>query len=128
MNNEAFNKIAYGLYVLTAKEGKHNGYIINTIMQVASSPDAIATARSKTNFTHDIILETHAYNSHYIHVNTKQNTIENKTGYIFKSCANIYKGETLPLDIICPICKNEAADLKKKNNRPEWNYSINYKL
>ena len=39
MNKEAMYKLSYGLFVLTAKEGKKdNGCIINTAIQAASAP------------------------------------------------------------------------------------------
>ena len=59
MNNSAFNNIQYGLFVLTATEnGKHNGCIINTAMQVTNTPNRIAVTVNKENFTHDMIART----------------------------------------------------------------------
>lgn len=63
MNNEVMNRISYGLYVLTAKEGeKHNGCIINTLQQVANDPLRISIAVSKANYTHDMVLRTGEFN------------------------------------------------------------------
>ena len=56
MDNKALYKIGYGLYVLTAKaNGKDNGCIINTAIQVTSSPCNISITVNKQNFTHDLI-------------------------------------------------------------------------
>ena len=45
MDNKAMFKIGYGLYVLTASDnGKDNGCIINTAMQVTSTPNQIGRA------------------------------------------------------------------------------------
>lgn len=56
-------KLTYGLFVLTAKEGgKDNGCIINTAMQITSSPKRIAIAVNKKNFTHDMVLRTGVFN------------------------------------------------------------------
>ncbi len=63
MDNKAMYDIGYGLYVLTAKDGeKVNGCIINTAVQVTSSPNRISIAVNKQNLTHDMILKTNAFN------------------------------------------------------------------
>ncbi|MCQ2819834.1 MAG: flavin reductase [archaeon] len=36
-----------------------------------------------------------------------------ETGYVCKVCGYVYKGETLPNDYICPICKHCADDFEK---------------
>ena len=57
MDNSALYKLTYGLFLLTAwEDGKDNGCIINTAMQVASNPTRISFAVQKTNLTHDMIL------------------------------------------------------------------------
>jgi flavin reductase (DIM6/NTAB) family NADH-FMN oxidoreductase RutF len=59
----AMHRLSYGLFVVTTKDGnKLNGCITNTAIQVASDPDKIAVAVNKTNFSHDMILNTGAYN------------------------------------------------------------------
>jgi len=59
----AMFKFSYGLFVLTAKDGdKDNGCIINTAIQVTVSPLRILIAVNKTNYTHDMILKTGAFN------------------------------------------------------------------
>lgn len=60
MDNKAITKLGYGLYILTAKDGeKDNGCIVNTVMQVTSSPDTtLVIAVNKKNYTHDIIMKT----------------------------------------------------------------------
>lgn len=56
-------KFSYGLFVLTAKQGdKDNGCIINTAMQVTSSPYKISITVNKENLTHDMIKETGKFN------------------------------------------------------------------
>ena len=57
MDNKALFNIGYGLYVVTAKDGdRSNGCIINTVMQVTSSPLLIAVGVNKQNYTHDLII------------------------------------------------------------------------
>ena len=59
MNTKAMFKLSYGLFVCTAvRNGKANGCIINTAVQVASEPNRISIAVNKANYTHDMILET----------------------------------------------------------------------
>ena len=52
------SKINYGLYVLTSLNGdKYNGCIINTVNQIASSPDKLMVSVSKGNFTSTLLKE-----------------------------------------------------------------------
>lgn len=63
MDTNALFKIGYGLYVLTANEnGKDNGCIINTVMQVTSDPCQIAIAVNKRNYTSEMIQRAKKFN------------------------------------------------------------------
>ena len=63
MDQKAMFKLSYGLFVLTAREGaKDNGCIINTAVQVASNPNYIMISVNKSNYTHDMIKNTGAFN------------------------------------------------------------------
>ncbi|WP_072918799.1 flavin reductase [Pseudobutyrivibrio xylanivorans] len=63
MNTKAMYKLSYGLFVCTAvRDGRANGCIINTAIQVASEPNRISVAINKANFTHDMVKETGACN------------------------------------------------------------------
>lgn len=63
MNNEAMFKLTYGLFVLTTKENdKNNGCIINTAIQAASTPNQMSIAVNKANYTHDMIMNSGAFN------------------------------------------------------------------
>ena len=58
MSKEAMDKLTYGLFVLTAKEGgKDNGCIVNTVSQVTINPNCIAAVVDKKNYTHDMIIK-----------------------------------------------------------------------
>ena len=37
---------------------------------------------------------------------------EGKKGYVCKICGWVYEGDTLPDDIVCPLCKHGAADFE----------------
>jgi len=59
----AFFKLSYGLFVLSAKDGdKDNGCIVNTVTQITASPLRISVAVNKANFTRDMILKTGEFN------------------------------------------------------------------
>ncbi|SFR83509.1 flavin reductase [Anaeromicropila populeti] len=63
MNQQAMYKIGYGLYVLTACEaGKDNGCVVNTVMQVTTTPNRVMVAVNKQNLTHDMIQNTGVFN------------------------------------------------------------------
>ena len=63
MNPKALYNLTYGVYLLTAMaEGKDNGCIINTAVQVANNPTRISIAAIKGNLTHDMIVETGEFN------------------------------------------------------------------
>lgn len=63
MDNKVMQKLSYGLFVLTAKDGdKDNGCIINTAIQVTSEPNRITIAVNKGNYTHDMVLKTGVFN------------------------------------------------------------------
>ena len=55
----ALFKIGYGLYVVTSNDGKRdNGLIVNTVTQVTNSPNRIAVAINKENYSHHVIKQT----------------------------------------------------------------------
>ncbi|MCL2412312.1 MAG: flavin reductase [Treponema sp.] len=64
----ALLKLSYGLFVLTARDTdingkpKDNGFIINTVTQITSSPIRISIAINKANFTHNMIIKTKEFN------------------------------------------------------------------
>ena len=48
--------IGYGLYVITSNDGsRDNGLIVNAVMQVTNTPNRIAVAINKQNYSHDVI-------------------------------------------------------------------------
>jgi len=64
-------KLSYGLYVLSTKAGgKENGCIVNTVMQITADPVKISVAVYKENLTHDMILESKAFNVSVLTENT----------------------------------------------------------
>lgn len=63
MDKKAMYKLSYGLFVLSAREdGRDNACIINTAVQVTTSPNRITIAVNKQNLTHDMVLNTGEFN------------------------------------------------------------------
>ena len=56
-------------------------------------------------------VQTMTYTYYQNQVKPKPET-EGKKGYVCKICGWIYEGETLPEDIVCPLCKHGAADFE----------------
>ena len=93
-------KIGYGLYVLSAHEdGKDNGCIVNTVMQVTVTPNRIVVAVNKENYTHDMILRTGLFNLSLLTQNVSFEVFKN-FGYQsgvkvdkFSMCKNVKRAE-----------------------------------
>ena len=54
--------------------------------------------------------ETMTYN--YYFQNVKPKPEADKKGFVCKVCGWVYEGDTLPEDIVCPLCKHGAADFE----------------
>lgn len=77
MDEKVMQKLSYGLFVCTAKDGdKDNGCIINTVTQVASSPNRISISVNKQNYTHDMILKTKEFNVSILSEDAKFETFQ----------------------------------------------------
>lgn len=71
INQSAMFRIQYGLYCLTTNDGiKDNGCIVNTTMQVTSTPQQLSVTVSKQNYTCDIINETEKININCLSTDT----------------------------------------------------------
>ncbi len=89
MDTKALFKIGYGLYVLTAaQEGKDNGCIVNTVMQVTSDPCQIGVAVNKLNYTNKMIQETKKFN---VSILSEDATFDTFKRFGFQSGASVNK-------------------------------------
>jgi len=62
-DSKALYQIGYGLYVLTTSDRKKdNGCIVNTVMQITSTPTLVAVGVNKQNYTCGLIQKTKALN------------------------------------------------------------------
>ena len=207
-DKSALYNIGYGLYVVTYNDGlKDNGLIVNTVLQVTSSPARISVTINKQNYSHDVIqktgkmnvnclttdapfsvFETYGFHSgrdvdkfkntnaerlenglvilpkyinsfmlleveQYIDLDThgmfickvigaevvsklpsmtyeyyqknvkpKSNVKKEEKGYVCTVCGWVYEGDTLPEDIVCPLCKHGADAFEKIGENKETNF------
>jgi flavin reductase (DIM6/NTAB) family NADH-FMN oxidoreductase RutF/rubredoxin len=62
MDRNILRKISYGMYVVCSKkDGKFNGQIANTVIQVSSDPATMAICINKQNLTHEYIQASKAF-------------------------------------------------------------------
>ena len=58
----ALEDVTYGLYLITAEhDGRRNGLIVNTVVQVSNAPEKISVCISKNSLTHDIIMQARCF-------------------------------------------------------------------
>ncbi len=63
MDNKALQKIGYGLYILTSRANdKDNGCVVNTFIQLASSPLRFGVSVSKANYSCELLQENGEFN------------------------------------------------------------------
>ena len=63
IEKEAMYKLTYGLFVLTTKDGKDNGCIVNTVSMLTNTPKRVTVYVDKTNYTEEIIRKTGVFNA-----------------------------------------------------------------
>ena len=86
---KALYNIGYGLFVVTSNDGKKdNGLIVNTVMQVTSSPERVAVAISKSNYSHDVIRSSGKMNVNILSVDAPFKVFEH---FGFKSGRDVDK-------------------------------------
>ena len=62
MNTKTLHKLSYGLYVVTStRDGRLNGQIANTVIQVTSEPPTIAVSINRSNLTWEFIRESRVF-------------------------------------------------------------------
>jgi len=59
-----FRDLSYGLYIVTSgSEGRLNGQVVNTVIQVTSEPPRVAVIINKKNLTHEFILKSKVFSA-----------------------------------------------------------------
>jgi len=56
-------------------------------------------------------VESMTYDYYFKNVKPKPQT-DDKKGFVCKICGYVYEGDTLPDDIVCPLCKHGASDFE----------------
>ncbi len=88
---KVMEKLTYGLFVLTAKEGhKNNGCIIDTAMQVTVEPNQICICVNRDCLTHDMIKKTDVFN---VSIISEKATIDLFKRFGFQSGRDVDKFE-----------------------------------
>ncbi|MBR1867593.1 MAG: flavin reductase [Clostridia bacterium] len=62
VDKAAFFTLSYGLFVVTTYGKKHNGCIVNTVIQLTETPKRILVAVNKANYSCEVISETKKFN------------------------------------------------------------------
>ena len=76
--DKAIFKIGYGLYVVTCNDGnRDNGLIVNSVVQLTSTPKTVAVAINKQNYSHDVILETKKMNVNILNTDAPFSVFQN---------------------------------------------------
>ena len=88
---KAVYNISYGVYVLTAKGEKQNGCIINTLMQVTSSPVKISITINKDNYTTGLIEKSGEFNVSILDMTTSFDVIE-RFGFVSGKTTDKFDG------------------------------------
>ncbi len=92
MDTKALQKIQYGLFVLSSRQDdKDNACIVNTVVQVTSSPMFIAVTVNKQNLTHDMIAATNKFNVSILDVTAPFSVFE-RFGFQSGRTADKFKG------------------------------------
>ena len=63
IEKEAMYKLTYGLFVLTCRDGKDNGCIVNTVSMLTDNPKRITVYVNKANYTEEVIRKTGVFNA-----------------------------------------------------------------
>jgi ferric-chelate reductase [NAD(P)H] len=71
LNRQVFTQISYGLYIVTSHfDGKLNGQIVNTVLQVTSEPPRVAVIINKDNLTYEFISKSRVFGASVLDTST----------------------------------------------------------
>lgn len=92
MQIEAFYKLSYGLYLVSAKSGNTmNAYIANTVFQVTAEPAQLAISCSKDNYSAKLIEKSGAFSVSVLQKEAEQKIISTM-GYNTGGKINKFEG------------------------------------
>jgi ferric-chelate reductase [NAD(P)H] len=72
IDRKVFRDLSYGLYIVTSRgeDGRMNGQVVNTVIQVTSDPPKVAVIVNKKNYTHDLIAKTKVFSASVLEEST----------------------------------------------------------
>jgi len=71
LNRQVFTQLSYGLYIVTSHlDGRLNGQIVNTVLQVTSEPPRVAVIVNKDNLTHEFISQSKVFGASVLDIST----------------------------------------------------------
>ncbi len=89
LNRKVFTQLSYGLYIVTSHlDGRLNGQIVNTVLQVTSDPPRVAVIINKDNLTHDFVMRSKVFGASVLGTSTPMTFIGL---FGFKSGRNVDK-------------------------------------
>ncbi|MBQ6895229.1 MAG: flavin reductase [Clostridia bacterium] len=95
IDTKALFNISYGLYVVTSNDGKkHNGLIVNTVMQLTDTPNRVGVCINKANYSHDVIKQTGIMNINCLTESTPFETFK-RFGFQSGKDADKFSGESV---------------------------------
>ncbi len=90
----AFFKLGYGLYVVTSQDnGRDNGLVVNTVVQVTNTPNRIAVTINKESYSHHVIMKTGKMNVNCLSTDAPFSLFE-RFGFISGRNADKFRGIT----------------------------------
>lgn len=75
MDKSVLKNISYGMYLVGTKEEKKVGCIVNSIIQITSSPTIIAVSINHNNYTNEVIKKVKKFSVSILEEETDQNII-----------------------------------------------------
>ena len=75
MDKEIFKDISYGLYIVSSKDDKNVGCVINTLTQITSDNPTISISLNKENYTNKVIKKTKKFAVSILSEKTNKDTI-----------------------------------------------------
>ncbi len=75
MDNKVFHDISYGMYIVSSKNDKNVGCVINTLTQITSVNPTVSISLNKENFTNEVIKKTKKFGISILSEKTNSNVI-----------------------------------------------------
>lgn len=109
INKDVFRDISYGMYLVSTKDDKNVGCIINTLIQITSENPIIAISLNKNNETNKVITKTNKFAVSILSEETEQELIKT-FGYFSSRDINKYENiEYEEINNLPVITKNASS-------------------